>query len=134
MRGGAIPLLAWATILLALFVGNWLWDQRAVNAAESALSALIIYAFGVALWLARRDSIRRGPPEAEAQTDAVPQHSLAAVLVGLSVATILFGVAWANFLVYFGAGALVLALGRLALELRSERRSRQALAGHEEPR
>ena len=27
MRGGAIPVLAWGTLLLVLFVGNWIWDN-----------------------------------------------------------------------------------------------------------
>ncbi len=31
MRGGAIPVLAWGTLLLVLFVGNWIWDNRLIN-------------------------------------------------------------------------------------------------------
>ena len=55
----------------------------------------------------------------------MPEASLAAVLVGLSVACILFGIVWAGFLIYFGAGVLVLSLGRLVLELRAEHESRR---------
>ena len=40
-------------------------------------------------------------------------------------ACILFGIVWAGFLIYFGAGVLVLSLGRLALELRAQRKSRR---------
>jgi uncharacterized iron-regulated membrane protein len=125
MRGGAIPLLAWGTLLLVLFIGNWIWDAKPVNAATAAFAAIVIYAFGLLLWLARRESIRRGPPEPRADPEEVPGHSLAAVLAGLSVAAVLFGLVWANFLVYFGAAVLLGSLGRLALELRAERQSRR---------
>lgn len=131
MRGGAIPLVAWATILLVLFIGNWIWDAKPVNAAEAAFAAAIIYGFALVLWLARRESIRKGPPEAVDETEAVPQASLAAVLIGIAVGAILFGLAWSNFIVYFGFGLLALSLGRLALELRAERRSRRELLGQD---
>jgi hypothetical protein len=125
MRGGAIPLLAWGTLLLVLFIGNWIWDAKTVNAAVAAFAALVIYAFGALLVLARREAIRRGPPTPRSGHEIVPGHSLAAVVAGLSVAAILFGLVWANFLVYFGAAVLILSLGRLALELRAERDSRR---------
>ena len=44
---------------------------------------------------------------------------------------------WAGFLIYFGAGVLVLSLGRLVLELRAELAARDALEARdaiEEPR
>jgi hypothetical protein len=125
MRGGALAILIWATINLVLFIGNWIWDAKPVNAAEAGFAVLIIYATGVGLWLAGRESIRPGPPEPRPQVEAVPQASLAAVLVGLSTACILFGFAWSTFLVYFGAGLLLAALARLAIEVRSERISRR---------
>ena len=134
MRGGSIPLLVWGTLLLVLFIGNWIWDAKPVNAAEAAFASLLIYAFALALWLARRESIRRGPPEPREEPEAVPQASLGAVLVGISVGTIMFGLAWANFLVYFGFGLLALSLGRLLLERRSERRTRRELLGEDRPR
>ena len=127
MRGGAIPVLVWGTLLLVLFIGNWIWDAKAVNAAEAAAAAVIVYAVGVMLWLARRDAIRRGPPAPETEVDAVPQASLAAVLVAIAIASILFGLAWAKFLVYFGLGLLILSLGRLVIEWRAERMSRRAI-------
>lgn len=134
MRGGAIPILAWGTILLVLCVGNWVWNGRAVGGAAATSAVVIVYAFGVALWLARREAIRRGPPEPTDEPETVPQASLAAVLIGLSVGCALFGLAWAKFLLYFGAGMLVLSLGRLVVELRSERASRRrALSERERP-
>lgn len=123
MRGGAIPLLCWGTLLLLLAIGNWIWDAKTVNGLAATVAALIVYGFAVFLWLARRESIRRGPPEPRSKLEVVPLDSLAAVVIGLSIGCILFGLVWAKFLVYFGAGVLVLAVGRLVLELRAERRT-----------
>jgi hypothetical protein len=127
MRGGSIPLIAWGTLLLVLFIGNWIWDAKPVNAATAAFAALVIYAFAFVLWLVRREAIRRGPPEPSAEPQALPQMSLGAVFVGLSVAAILFGFVWAQFLVFFGAALLVFSLGRVWLELRAERTSRDQI-------
>jgi hypothetical protein len=41
---------------------------------------------------------------------------------------ILFGLAWANFLVYLGFALLIVALGRLAVEWRSQRASVRSMA------
>jgi hypothetical protein len=131
MRGGAISILAWATILLVLFIGNAVWDARAVNAAAAASAAFITYVTAIGLWIARRESIRRGPPEPRTTSQTIPNASVAAVGIGLSIGCILFGVAWANFLVYFGGGLLLASLGRLVLELRSERTTRRELSSKE---
>lgn len=133
MRGGAIPVLAWGTLLLILFIGNWIWDDKPVNAATAAFAAMVIYIWAVVLWLRRREAIRRGPPEPQTEAEAVPDASAAAVLIALGAASILFGLVWAKFFVFFGAGVLVLALGRLALELRAERASRERARGAEQP-
>lgn len=131
MRGGAIPLLAWAALLFVLFLGNWIWDAKAVNAAEAAFAAIVILTAAGALILAgRRQAIRRGPPEPDPAPHALPHSSLGAVLVALSVAAILFGMAWARFLVEAGAVALLASLSRMWLEIRAERRAvRQSRAG-----
>lgn len=134
MRGGAIPILAWGTLLLVLCIGNWVWNDKPVNGAAATAAVVIVYGFGVALWLARRESIRRGPPDPPAGAEAVPQASVAAVAIGLSVGCALFGLAWSKFLLYFGLGMLVASLGRLALELRSERASRREALRGGEPR
>jgi uncharacterized iron-regulated membrane protein len=131
MRGGAIPILTWGTILLVLAIGNWIWDAKPVNAGVASAAVAIIYVFGVALWLSRREAIRRGPPEPRPMLDSVPQASLAAAGIGVSLGCILFGIAWARFLVDFGFGLLVLSLGRLVLEIRAERRSRIDALGRE---
>jgi hypothetical protein len=131
MRGGAIPILAWGTILLVLAIGNWIWNGKPVGSGAASAAVLIIYAFGVVVWLARREAIRRGPPEPRPDLDSVPQASLAAAGIGVSLGCILFGIAWARFLVFFGIGVLVLSIGRLVLEIRAERRSRIDALGRE---
>ncbi|HUJ34765.1 MAG TPA: hypothetical protein VLW51_06115 [Solirubrobacteraceae bacterium] len=130
MRGGAIPILAWGTILLVLCIGNWVWNDKPVSGAAATAAVVIVYAFGVALWVARPESVRRGPPDSPGEPEAVPQVSVAAAAIGLSVGCALFGLVWSEFLLYFGVGTLVASLGRLAIELRSERASRRrALRG-----
>jgi len=106
MRGGAIPILAWGTILL-----------------------VIIYGFGVAVWLARREALRRGPPEPRDEPETVPQASVGAVLIGLAAGCALFGLAWARFLLDFGIALFVFAVGRLVLENRAQRASRRKWLG-----
>jgi len=125
MRGGAIPIFAWGTILLVLAIGNWVWNGRAVGSGAASAAVLIVYGFGVAVWLARREAIRRGPPEPGSEPEAVPQASLAAVLIGLSAGCALFGLAWAKFLLYLGIVMFVVAVGRLIIELRATRATRR---------
>ncbi|MFZ0383224.1 MAG: hypothetical protein WAL38_35725 [Solirubrobacteraceae bacterium] len=132
MRGGAIPILAWGTILLVLALGNWVWDDRTVNGLAATAAVVIIYCFGLAVSAARRETIRRGPPEPRTEPESVPQASLAAVGIGVSVGCALFGLAWAKFLLDFGIALFVISLGRLALELRAERASRRAAVSEAE--
>lgn len=129
MRGGAIPILAWGTILLVLCIGNWVWDDKPVNGAAATAAVVIVYGFGVAVWLARREAIRRGPPEPRTEIEDVPQASVSAVAIGLSIGCALFGLAWAKFLLYFGLALLVASVGRLTLELRAEHASRRQALG-----
>ena len=134
MRGGAIPLLTWASILLVLFIGNWIWDSKPVNVAEAGVSVLIIYAFGVSLWIARREAIRRGPPEPRTEHEVIPQTSVAAMLIGLAAGCALFGLAWATFLLYFGIAMFVAGVGRLIVEVRAARVTRREVLAEEERR
>jgi uncharacterized iron-regulated membrane protein len=134
MRGGAIPIFAWGTILLVLAIGNWVWNGKPVGSGAASAAVLIIYGFGVIVWLLRRDAIRRGPPAARSELEPVPQMSLAAVMLGLSAGCALFGLAWAKFLLYFGIAMFVLSLGRLTVERRAERATRRRFEGEGEPR
>ena len=134
MRGGAIPIFAWGTILLVLAIGNWVWNGRAVGSGAATAAALIIYGFGVAVWLRRREAIRRGPPGPRSEPEAVPQASLAAMLIGLSAGCALFGLAWAKFLLYFGIAMFVVGVGRLIIEFRAARATRRDVLGEGERR
>ena len=127
MRGGAIPIVAWATLLVVMLVLNWIWTGDAIQVGTFAFAALAVYTAGLLLWLARREAIRPGPPSASCDPELEPNDSVAAAGVGLSVACILFGVVWSNFLVLFGAGTLVASLGRLGLELRAQRAAGEAV-------
>jgi uncharacterized iron-regulated membrane protein len=123
VRGGAIPLLCWATLLVLLLAINWIWTGDAIQVGTFAFAALAIYLGGLTLWLVRREALRKGPPPPRSDPEAVPEASLAAVAIGLAIGCILFGLAWAQFLIWFGGGVLVLSLGRLAVELRGQRAS-----------
>jgi len=127
VRGGAIPLLAWGTLLAVLLTINWIWTGDAIQVGQFGFAALVIYAGAALLALTGRGALRRGAPPRDPSPDALPEASLAAVLAGLSIGCILFGVVWATFLVYFGAGVLVLSLGRVAQERRVERESLRRL-------
>jgi hypothetical protein len=133
VRGGAIPLLAWASLLVVLLAINWIWTGDAVQVSSFGFAALAVYTGGALLVVIGREALRRGPPPAARDPEAIPQESLAAVIVGLSIACILFGIVWATFLVYFGAGVLVLSLGRVAIELYSERASRRRYSRERSP-
>jgi hypothetical protein len=96
-----------------------------------------VYALAALLVAMNPEALKTGPPPSEDEPEVVPEASLAAVLVGLSIACIGFGLVWAGFLIYFGAGVLVLSLGRLVLELRAELAARDGVKapdGIEEPR
>lgn len=126
MRGGAIPMLAWGTLLLVLLIGNWIWTGDSVQIGLFAMATGLIYATAALLVAWNREAVRRGPPPPAADPDVVPQASLAATLVGLGIACIGFGLVWAGFLIYFGAAVVVLSLGRMVLELRAELREVRA--------
>lgn len=127
MRAGAVPLLAWGTLLVILMVGNWIWTGDSIQVGTFALAAGLVYGLAAVFVALDRQSLKTGAPPPDDEPEVVPEASLAAVLVGLSIACIGFGLVWAGFLIYFGAGVLVLSLGRLVLELRAELAAREAL-------
>lgn len=129
MRGGAIPVLAWGTLIVVLLALNWVWTGDAIQIGTFGYAALSILGFGAALVIRSRPALRPGPPGEEPEPEVLPDSSLGAVLAAIGVASILFGLVWANFLVLFGAALGIGALGRVAAERRAERRSRrQAMA------
>jgi len=127
VRGGAIPVLAWGALLVVLLAIAAVWAPDPLRIGQFGFAALVVLGTGVVLALAGQHAIRRGPPAPSdaAEVQTVPLASAGAVGVGLSVATILFGLAWGRFLVYFGAALLIASAGRVAIELSAQRRSRR---------
>ena len=126
MRGGSIPLLAWGTLLFVLFVGNWIWDDKPVNAATAAFAAIVIYGWAAAVALrSGRRALRRGPPEPDSTPQALPQASTGPVIAALGLASFVFGFTFSSFLIYFGAGLIVIGVGRALVEVRAERATRE---------
>jgi hypothetical protein len=134
MRGGAIPLLAWAVLLVILLVINWIWTGDAIQVATFAFAALAVAGgAGLMILRSRGRAIRRGAPEPDPGPELLPAASTGAMLAALGVASIVFGFVFGTFPIYFGAGVLVVGIGRLAIELRSERATRSAAARERRP-
>jgi hypothetical protein len=128
VRGGAIPLLAWGTLLVVLMVINWIWTGDAIQIGTFAFAATVVLGSALILiLLGRRQAVSRGEPPATDSLRAVPRSSLASFLLALAVASIMFGLAFGRFLIYFGAGLLIVSLGAVWRELAAERRERRAL-------
>lgn len=126
MRGGAIPLLAWGAVLALLLAINWVWTGDAIQVGSFGFAVAVVWCGGLGLTLlSRRDALRRGAPEPTSDPQPVPSASLGAVLVAISAASIVFGLAFGRFLVYFGGGLLIASLGVVARERRAERRARR---------
>ncbi len=134
MRGGAIPLLAWGLVLAVLMAINWIWTGDAIQVGTFGFAVLAVWAgAGLLIAFAGRVALRRGPPEPDPRPETIPQGSLGAVLAALSVASILFGFVFGTFPIYFGAGLLVISIGRLTVERRSELLTRRRAAQEHRP-
>ncbi len=132
MRGGAIPIFAWGLLNLILFIANTVWNGKLMDSLASGFAALAIFLLGVAVMIGTgRVALRKGPPEPTRRVEPVAGASLGAVVAGLSVACLLYGFVFGSFLVFFGAGMLVLSLGRVIFEVRSERQSVRELTERE---
>jgi cbb3-type cytochrome oxidase subunit 3 len=129
MRGGSIPLLAWGALLAVLMAICWIWTGDAIQVGTFGFAVIVVWA-SAALLAAEggRQSLRRGAPRAVRGAQAIPTASLGAVLVAVAVGSIVFGFAFGRFLVYFGGGLLVVSIGVVAYELRTERRAARAAA------
>ena len=138
MRGGAIPLLAWATLLVILMGEQLDLDRRRHPGGDLRVGRRVgVRACRVAGRAGTGEALEDGAAAARLRARGGPGGELRRVLVGLSIACIVFGLVWAGFLIYFGAGVLALSLGRLVLELRAELAAHDALEARdaiEEPR
>ena len=132
MRGGSIPLLGWGALLAVLMAICWIWTGDAIQVGSFGFAVLVVW--GSAALLAAeggRQSLRRGPPRAVRRAEAIPTASLGAVLVAVAVGSIVFGFAFGRFLVFFGAGLLVVSVGIVLYEIRTERRAERAAAARQ---
>lgn len=126
MRGGVIPLLAWAMLIVLLLALNWVWTDDLIQVAAFAFTALSVIGWGVVLIVARpREALRRGPPEPSAEPESVPTASYGSVLLAVGAATVVFGLVFGHFLIDFGFGVLAAGILLVAREQYAERRARR---------
>ncbi|HLH13757.1 MAG TPA: hypothetical protein VKV16_03130 [Solirubrobacteraceae bacterium] len=136
MRGGALPVFVWACLIGVLWLLNLIWEGRAMQSGDYGFAVAVIALLAVALVLACRDAIRRGPPPpatGAAKPQRIPDFSFGAVGVAIGIASVVFGLAFGHFLVYFGCGVVVLSVGRLAVELLAARESARRYLGRALP-
>lgn len=127
MRGGAIPLLVWGSLIALLLALCWVWTGDTIQVASFGFTVVTVIGWVVVLTLRRpRQALRRGPPEPLQEPEAVPSASFGSVLLAVGAASAVFGLAFGHFLIYFGAGVMVVALGAIVREHRAERRARRA--------
>jgi len=133
MRGGAIPLLVWGSLLLVLLALNWVWTGDAIQVASFAFAVSSVIGWVVALLASRPpEALRRGPPSAWREPQAVPSASYGSVLLAVGAASAVFGFAFGHFFVFFGAGLMVVSAAVVARELHAEHRARQRWRSEEQ--
>ena len=126
--------LIWGGILVVLGAINAIWTSGNVMQGGTFLAAIgSVLAPGLLLVALSAEARHPGAPEPRTDVETVPSASLAALIAGLAFGCFVFGFAFGHFPIYFGAGLLIAALGRLALEVRAERRARRRLMGSEKP-
>jgi predicted MFS family arabinose efflux permease len=123
VRGGAIPIFFWGTLLLVLLIINAIWTGDSIQIEMFAYAVAAVWGTALALTIANSQARRRGPPVRDSSPEAVPQTSLAAMTLGIAIGAMMFGVVFGKFLVFIGGGVWLLAAGRLVVELRAQRRS-----------
>ncbi len=133
MRGGAIAPACWAVLLAVLGAINWIWAGAAVQVASFGVAVLAIVVLAAGLAIAAPDARRRGSPGVNPRPQALPAASLGAAIAGGGLAILVFGFAFGQFPILFGAGAFVVGCGRLGLERRAQRHREQQAARAPEP-
>ena len=123
MRGGALPLMFWATLLALFGIMNAIWTADTIQVATFAAGVLAVASLAGALALRSRDALRRGEPPPSDAPEAIPRASSAAVLVALGLGMLVFGFAFGHFPIYLGSGVILAGLGRLWVEKRAQRRA-----------
>ena len=123
MRGGALPVLAWALLLGVLATICAIWTGEKIELGVLVFAVLATLGGAAALLLAGgRDPLRRGAPSGQGRRpQASPDVSAGTVIIALGLGALVFGLTFGHFLIYFGLGLMVLGAGRLALEVRAQR-------------
>jgi hypothetical protein len=111
----AVPLVAWAALQTALALVLWVWTSDDLPPAILGAAAVIAWALGVYALLR---------PPARPRVHAAPDLSLSSALVALAIAMLTLGALVGPWLVYIGAGALLIGLIGVGRELLAERRLR----------
>nr|MDP8944256.1 hypothetical protein [Actinomycetota bacterium] len=121
--------LFWSALLAVHWVVMWAaFNADLLPAALLGGSALIVALGGAHLaWLSRRDRHRRG----ELIVEAVPDLSLATVLVGVSVSALPLGAFLGPWISLIAAGALLFGVAGVLNERRASQRAAAAVAGGE---
>jgi hypothetical protein len=133
MKGGAIPLAIWATLIAGLFAAHWLWTGDTLQNGAFGFALGLIVACGTLAVLHDRDAIRPGPPEPDVDPQTLPSASLGAVVIAAAVVACGFGLVFGAFLVFISAGILAGGIVILARELAGERRARTHWTQMREP-
>ncbi|HEX8855324.1 MAG TPA: hypothetical protein VF752_06955 [Thermoleophilaceae bacterium] len=125
MRRAAIPLLAWAVLLTCSAVGLWIYSHSWLNATLISAAAALTYliALGFVIRHRRMPDASEARAHPELSVRALPDLSFGSALIGIAIATMIFGAEFGLFLVYIGLGLLLFGVARLIFELRAERRA-----------
>jgi hypothetical protein len=126
VRGGAIPLLCWAALLTVTGTLNAIWTGDWIQSATFAAAVLAITVTAAGLIVGAPEAARRGEPTRPTGPEAIPTGSFAAMFTAVGLGMLVFGLVFGHFPIYFGAGMIVAGLGRLAIELRAQRRAVRA--------
>jgi hypothetical protein len=120
MRRAALTVALWGAFLAVLTTALWIWfpDALSVGLLGGAAVAAWAVAGGFAL------AVRRWSRDDLGDARALPEVSAGAAVTAVALAGMLYGAEFGFFLVLISAGLLALGLGRLAAELRAERRAR----------
>ena len=134
MRGGALVPLIWAGLLSVLAVINAIWTTGNIMQGGTFAAAVgSIVSLAVLLIALSPEARHKGPPGLHAEPTPLPSASLASMIAGVALGCFVFGFAFGRFPMYFGAGLLIVALGRLFLEVRAERRAVRRLTEQRKP-
>ena len=121
MRGGALPLLFWASLLSVAGIINAIWTGDAIQIGTFAAAVLAVLIVALALRLRSPVAFRRGAPERNTGWEPVPHTSFAAVFTAVGLGVLLFGFVFGHFLVYLGAAIIIVGLGGWLRELIHQR-------------